>query len=59
MLKIGADTFAEYVQRGIGINANLYATQNVRMKVAGAKGETVNVTADAELNGNDFGGSWA
>jgi hypothetical protein len=49
VLKIGANSFAEYVQRGIVINANLYATQNVRMKVAGAKGETVNVTADAEL----------
>ncbi len=48
-LSVAAAGFAEYVQKGIVINANLYATQNVRLKVATAKGETVNVTADAEL----------
>ena len=48
-LKVNAGAFADYVQKGIVINANLYATQNVHLKVAGAKGETVNVTADAEL----------
>jgi hypothetical protein len=37
------------VQKGIVINVNLYATQDVHLKVATAKGETVNVTADAEL----------
>ena len=48
-LSISAASFAEYQQKGIVINANLYATQNVHLKVATAKGETVNVTADAEL----------
>ena len=48
-LKVNAGAFAEYVQKGIVINANLYATQNVHLKVASAKGETVSVTADAEL----------
>jgi protocatechuate 3,4-dioxygenase beta subunit len=48
-LTISAASFAEYLQKGIVINANLYATQNVHLKVATAKGETVNVTADAEL----------
>ena len=48
-LTIAATGFAEYVQSGIVINANLNATQNVHLKVATAKGETVNVTADAEL----------
>ena len=31
------------------MNANLYATQNVHLKVATASAETVSVTADAEL----------
>jgi len=48
-LKVTANSFALYEQKGIVINADLYATQNVHLKVAGAKGETVNVTADAEL----------
>jgi Carboxypeptidase regulatory-like domain len=48
-LTISARGFAEYVQKGIVINANLYATQNVAMKVATAQGEVVNVTADTEL----------
>jgi hypothetical protein len=48
-LSISAPSFAEYVQKGIVIHANLYATQNVQLTVAKAKGETVNVTADAEL----------
>ena len=47
-LAINAAGFAGYVQKGIVIDANLYATQNVQLKVAGA-GATVNVTADAEL----------
>ena len=47
-LTIVAQGFAEYVQKGIVINANLYATQNVQLKVASA-GATVSVTADAEL----------
>jgi hypothetical protein len=48
-LTVTASGFAGYSQTGIVMNANLYATQNVKMKVATAKGETVNVTADAEL----------
>ena len=48
-LLISAASFADYLQKGIVINANLYATQNVHLKVASAKGETVSVTADAEL----------
>jgi len=47
-LAISAAGFAEYLQKGIVINANLYATQNVRLNVASA-GATVRVTADAEL----------
>jgi hypothetical protein len=49
VLTISANSFAQYVQKGIVINANLYATQNVQLKVAKAKGETINVTANAEL----------
>ena len=48
-LLISAASFAEYLQKGIVINANLYATQNIQMTVAKARGETVSVTADAEL----------
>ncbi len=48
-LTITDSGFAEYVQQGIVINANLYATQNVHLTIGTAKGETVNVTADAEL----------
>ena len=48
-LAITAASFAHYQQKGIVINANLYATQNVHLKVASAKGETVTVTANAEL----------
>ena len=48
-LSVTANSFATYVQKGIEINANLYATQNVQMTVATAKGETINVTANAEL----------
>jgi hypothetical protein len=47
-LTIAAPGFAEYVQKGIVINANLYATQNVALKVASA-GATISVTADAQL----------
>lgn len=48
-LKINDKGFAEYVQTGIVMNANVNATQNVQLKVSGGQGETVNVTADAEL----------
>jgi hypothetical protein len=48
-LSINASGFASYVQKGIIINANLYATQNVHLKVAAAKGETVTITSDAAL----------
>jgi hypothetical protein len=48
-LSVAAATFALYDQKGIVINANLYATQNIQLQVAKAKGETVQVTADAEL----------
>jgi len=48
-LKVTAGAFAQYQQNGIEINANSYATQNVQLRVAKAKGETVSVTADAEL----------
>ena len=47
-LTIAGQGFGEYVQKGITINANLYATQNVQLKLASA-GATVSVTADAEL----------
>ncbi len=47
-LTITAMGFAEYVQKGVVINANLYATQNVHLEVA-KTGETVTVTAGAEL----------
>ena len=48
-LAVTANSFALYVQKGIVINANLYATQNVQLTVAKAKGETINVVADAQL----------
>ena len=48
-LKVNSGAFAEYIQKGIVIDANTSATQNVQLRVAGAKGETVSVTADAEL----------
>jgi len=48
-LAISGAGFADYVQTGIVMNANLYATQNVKLRVATAKGETVSVSADAEL----------
>ncbi len=48
-LNIVAAGFATYAQQGIVMNANLYATQNVHMRVASAAGEVVNVTADTEL----------
>ncbi len=49
MLTIQAKGFAQYVQKGIVITANFYATQDVRMKLASAANETVTVTANAEL----------
>ena len=48
-LTITAKGFAAYVQKGIVITANLYATQDVHLKVASAASEVVTVTADAEL----------
>jgi hypothetical protein len=48
VLTISSTGFSQYVQKGIVISANQYATQNVQLKVASA-GATVNVTADAEL----------
>ena len=47
-LTISATGFAVYVQTGIVINANLYATQDVRLAVA-KTGATVTVTANTEL----------
>ncbi|HKD59504.1 MAG TPA: carboxypeptidase-like regulatory domain-containing protein [Terracidiphilus sp.] len=47
-LRIAASGFADYLQSGIVINANLYATQNVHMKI-GTAGQTVSVTAEAAL----------
>lgn len=47
-LKISAKGFGNYVQNGIVINANQYATQNVTVTPA-ATGTTVSVTANAEL----------
>lgn len=47
-LTISAPGFTKYVQTGIVIHANEYATQDVHLQV-GATGETVSVTADAEL----------
>ena len=48
-LGITAQAFAAYMQKGIVMNANLYATQNVHLKLANVQGEVVTVTADAEL----------
>ena len=47
-LMITAPGFAQYMQTGIVIHANEAATQDVHLKL-GATGETVSVTADAEL----------
>ena len=48
-LTITAKGFATYVQRGIVITANLYATQDVHLKLASVVAETVTVNSDAEL----------
>lgn len=48
-LTIDATGFNHYAQTGIVLTANLSATQDVRLKLGAGKGETVNVTADAEL----------
>ena len=48
-LTIAAKGFAAYVQKGIVITANLYATQDVQLKLASAANETVIVTSNAEL----------
>jgi len=48
-LAVSDSSFAQYEQKGLVINANANATQNVSLKLASAKGETVSVTADAEL----------
>ncbi len=48
-LTITAKGFAVYVQRGIVITVNQYATLDVHLKLASANNEVVTVTADAEL----------
>ncbi len=48
-LTITARGFAVYVQNGIVITANQYATQDVHLRLAAAANEVVTVTADAEL----------
>jgi hypothetical protein len=48
-LTVTAKGFATYVQNGIVITANLYATQDVGLKLASVAAETVTVTSDAEL----------
>jgi outer membrane receptor protein involved in Fe transport len=48
MLQIDAASFARYQQKGIVIHISQNVTQNVTLKV-GAVGQTVSVTADAEL----------
>jgi hypothetical protein len=48
MLEIDASSFAKYQQKGIVIHVSQDVTQNVTLKV-GAVGQTVSVTADAEL----------
>ncbi len=48
-LTIAAKGFAEYVQHGIVITANQYATQDVSLRIASASNEVVTVTANAEL----------
>jgi hypothetical protein len=48
-LTIAAKGFAVYVQKGIVITVDQYATQDVRLKLASAANETVTVTANAEL----------
>jgi hypothetical protein len=47
-LGVKSGAFAQYTQTGIVINANLYATQNMQLKVAGTA-STVNIDANAEL----------
>jgi len=49
LLSIDAKGFRRYIQRGIVLTANLYATQDVQLKVGASNAETVSVTADAEL----------
>ena len=49
VLKVSAHGFADYVQSGITINANVSATQNVRMKVESTVKEVITVTAEASL----------
>jgi hypothetical protein len=48
-LTVTAKGFAMYVQNGIVITANLYATQDVRLKLASVVAETVTVNSDAEM----------
>jgi hypothetical protein len=48
-LAITAPGFGDYNQTGITIDANVHATQNVSLKVGSAKGEVVNVQANAQL----------
>jgi hypothetical protein len=48
-LTIAAKGFAAYVQKGIVITVDLYATQDVHLRVGSATSEVVTVTADTEL----------
>jgi hypothetical protein len=48
-LTITAKGFAAYVQKGIVITVDLYATQDVHLRVGSATSEVVTVTADTEL----------
>jgi hypothetical protein len=49
MLTVAAPEFGDYVQKGIVIDANTNATQNVQLKLGAASGETVTITAGTEL----------
>jgi hypothetical protein len=48
-LTIEAAGFNRYLQNGITLTVDLAATQDVRLKIASGKAETISVTADAEL----------
>jgi hypothetical protein len=48
-LAISAASFNNYLQKGIMLTVNLAATQDVKLKIAAGKSETISVTADAEL----------
>jgi hypothetical protein len=48
-LAISASGFDVYQQKGIVLTVNLAATQDVHLKIASGKAETISVNADAEL----------